>query len=207
MVLKHLKKMFSKLFGGRKEISLGIYGPPNTGKSTLANRISKDFGGGEFTKVSEVPHETRMVKKKEKLVLEHNGNRINMNLLDMPGIATRVDYKDFIKFGIAKTTAKNRSKEATKGIVEAIKWLDNVDACLVVFDSTQNPYNQVNVTILGNLEAKNIPILLVANKIDSKGAKPDRIKEAFPQYPCVDISAKQGKNMDSLYEGILKELT
>ncbi|QQG40169.1 MAG: GTP-binding protein [Candidatus Aenigmatarchaeota archaeon] len=206
MVFRVIKQFFARLFGGRKEISLGLYGPPNTGKSTLANRISKDFGGGEFTKVSEIPHETRMVKKKEKLVLESNGHRINMNLLDMPGIATRVDYKDFVKYGMAAKKAKNRSKEATKGIVEAIKWLDNVDACLVVFDSTDNPYTQVNVTILGNLESKKIPILLVANKVDLKGAKPERVKDAFPQYPCVEISAKQGKNMDALYEKIVKEL-
>lgn len=207
MVFKKLKRLLSKLFGSRKEISLGIYGPPNTGKSTLANRISKDFGGGEFTKASEIPHETRTVKKKEQLVLEHDGRRINMNLLDMPGISTRVDYKDFMKYRLSKAVAKARSKEATKGIVEAIKWLDNVDACLVVFDSRENPYTQVNVTILGNLEAKSIPILLVANKIDAKGAKPDRIREAFPQYPCVQLSAKNGTNMDSLYENIMKELT
>lgn len=206
-MLKALRRLFLKLFGGRKEISLGVYGPPNTGKSTLANRISKDFGGGEFTRVSVIPHETRVVKKKERLVLEHNGRRINLNLLDMPGITTRVDYKDFVRYGLSKKTAKNRSKEATKGIVEAIKWLDNVDACLVVFDSADNPYTQVNVTILGNLEARKIPILLVANKIDLKNAKPERVRDAFPQYPCVEISAKHGKNMESLYENIVKELT
>ena len=53
-------------------------------------------------------------------------------------------------------------------IIEAIKWLDDVDAVVIVIDSVQNPYSQVNITIIGNLVARKIPVLIVANKIDSK---------------------------------------
>jgi GTP-binding protein Era len=201
------KRFFRKLFKRKKHISLGVYGPPNTGKTTLANKISLDLTGEEMGTVSEIPHETRTVQKKEKVVLKYNGKNITMNLLDMPGIATKVDYKEFMKHGLSDGEAKNRSKEATRGIVEAIKWLDNVDACLVVLDSTQNPYTQVNVTILGNLEAKNIPIIIVANKIDLKKSDPDRIRDAFPQYHFVPISAKEGENIDKLYEEIINKLT
>lgn len=207
MVFSKLRQFLRNLFGGEGDLKIGIYGPPNTGKSTLANRISQDFTGEEFTDVSEVPHETREVEKKERIELEQDGQRITMNLLDMPGISTRVDYKEFVEHDIEKDEAKQRSKEATKGVVEAIKWLDNVDACLVVFDSTENPYNQVNVTILGNLESKDIPILLVANKTDLGDANPEKVREAFPQYPCIGISAKNGDNVEDLYEGIFQELT
>ncbi len=205
-MLKALKRLFSGFFGSNKDLNLGIYGPVNGGKTTLANTICMDIVGEKMGKASAIPHETREIVKKEKMKLEHNGKSISMNLVDTPGIATRVDYKEFTKKGLKKATAKNRSKEATKGIVEAIKFLDSVDACLVVLDSTQDPYNQINLTILGNLESKKIPIIVVANKIDSKKAKPDKIREAFPQYTVVDVSAKKGTKMNDLYDTIVKEL-
>jgi predicted GTPase len=127
-----------------------------------------------------------------------------MNLLDMPGIATKVDYKDFVKFGIRKDDAQKRAKEATKGIIEAIKWLEHVDVALVIMDSLEDPLTQVNITILGNLEARKIPIIIVANKTDNRKARPDRIMEAFPQYPVVAVSALTGENIDKLYETIAK---
>ncbi len=199
-----LKKFLTGLFGKKDQIKLGIYGPPNTGKTTLANRISKEFTGEELGSVSEVPHETREVKKKEKVSMQSDGKEISMNLLDMPGISTKVDYKEFVEHGIDEEEAKVRSKEATKGVVEAIKWLDKVDAVMVVFDSAEDPYTQVNVTILGNLEAKDIPIILVANKIDLDDSEPESIKDAFPQYNFAKISAKENENMGELYKKIIE---
>jgi len=156
--------------------------------------------------VSEIPHETRVVQKKERVQMKVNGKSLNMNLLDMPGITTKVDYRDFLPYGLSMKEAQKRAKEATKGIIEAIKWLENVDAALVIMDSTEDPYTQVNITILGNLEAKKIPIILVANKIDLPNSKPTRIKEAFPQYPIIELSALKGKNMDGLYTELSKRL-
>lgn len=202
-----LKDLLGGLFGSRREISLGIYGPPNAGKSTLANKISMDLIGEELSDVSEVPHETREVKKKERATLEADGKTINMNLLDMPGISTKVDFKEFKKYGLEEDSAKSRAKEATKGIVEAIKWLDDVDACLVVFDATEDPYTQVNVTVIGNLEAKKIPILIVANKVDLEDADPEAVRDAFPQHPVVEVSAKEGTNIDKLYSEIINHLS
>jgi len=71
-------------------------------------------------------------------------------------------------------------------------------------DSTQNPYSQVNITIVGNLIAKKIPVLVVANKIDLKKADLNKVESAFPEYEVVGISAKKGKNMDEFYESLLK---
>jgi GTPase len=199
-------KWFNSFFKKKKTISLGLYGSPNTGKTTLANKISVDWLGGPVGTVSEIPHETREVTKKEKLEMQTNGHKLTMNLLDMPGIASKVDYREFVSYGMTPKEAKLRAKEATKGIIEAIKWLENVDAALVVMDASQDPYTQVNLTILGNLEAKQIPVILVANKMDRKDAKPDRIKQAFPQYAIVEVSALTGRNMDSLYETITHKL-
>lgn len=192
------------LFGLRKEIRLGIYGSTNVGKTTLANKISLDWTGEPVGKVSIIPHETRFVQKKEKIEIKLSKKKIIINLLDMPGIATKIDYKTFLKYGLSRRKAKKRAKEATEGVIEAIKWLDNVDAVLAVMDSTQDPLTQVNVTLLGNLEARKIPVIIVANKVDKKRAKPKMIKEAFPQYPFVAVSALKGINMDELYEAIGK---
>jgi small GTP-binding protein len=209
-MIGRLKDLFSNLFGDseKDDVSIGIYGPPNAGKSTLANEISKDLTGDEMSDVSEVPHETRAVEKKEKVTIEsEDGRSLDLNLLDMPGISTNVDFKDFTEHGMEEENAKGRAKEATKGIVEAIKYLDDVDACLVIFDSTEDPYTQVNVTIIGNLEAKDIPILILANKTDLEDSDPSRVRDAFPQHPVLEISAKEGENIDKLYEEIIERLS
>ena len=101
-----------------------------------------------------------------------------------------------MRFKIKKKDAQNRAKEATQGIIEAIKWLDDVDAVVIVIDSTENPYSQVNITIIGNLVARKIPVLIVANKIDAKKSDIKKVETAFPEYDVVGISAKYGTNME-----------
>jgi len=204
MAIKNFLDWIFAVFGMKRSVRLGIYGEVNTGKTTLANRISKDWTGEEVGKASEIPHETRFVQKKEKIILKHGKKSVQLNLLDMPGLATKIDYKTFIKYGLSKRSAKIRAKEATDGVIEAIKWLNNVDAVLAVMDSTNDPLTQVNITLLGNLEARKIPVIIVANKIDKRKAKPGSIREAFPQYPVVEVSALKDKNMDELYEAIAK---
>ncbi|MFH0972003.1 MAG: Era-like GTP-binding protein [Candidatus Micrarchaeota archaeon] len=204
MPFRKFLNWLSGLFKRRKVIRLGFYGAPNAGKTSLANRISMDWLGEPVGKVSEIPHETREVQKKEHVVVRAHGHELIMNLLDMPGIATKVDYRDFTAYGLKKDEAQQRAKEATKGIIEAIKWLENVDAALFVMDSTEDPFTQVNITILGNLEARKIPVIIVANKTDSKKAKPEKVREAFPQHHVVFVSALTGENMNMLYEMISK---
>ena len=195
------------IFKKKKTISLGFYGAVNAGKTTLANRISMDWLGEEVGTVSEIPHETRDIQKVENVKVDTEAGSLNMNIIDMPGIATQVDFKEFEKFGFNEEEAKNRAEEATKGIIEAIKWLNNVDAVLVVMDSTKDPYTQVNITIIGNLEARGIPMIVIANKIDSEDASPESIENAFPQHIVVQVSASTGDNMDNLYTAIHKHLT
>jgi len=193
-------------FGGPKQnFKLGLYGPPNSGKTTLANKICLDWLGQDMGKVSALAHETREIKIKEKISIKgKNGQELSFNLVDTPGIATKIDYEDFVKKGMSAKKAKRRAREATKGVIESIKWLDEVDTVLVVLDGTQDPYSQVNVTIIGNLAARNIPVLIVANKMDLKKCKIKRVQSAFPQYEVLGISAKQGKNVDKLYEKLFE---
>jgi len=193
-----------RVLGFKKTIRLGIYGEPNVGKTSLANRISLDWTGEPVGKVSRIPHETREVQKKEKIEIKADNKKIVLNLLDMPGLATKIDYREFMKYGISRKEARKRAREATEGVIEAIKWLSNVDAVLAVMDATKDPLTQVNITLLGNLEARGIPVIIVANKIDKKKANPKAIKKAFPDYPFVAVSALKGTNMKKLYRTIAR---
>ena len=142
--------------------------------------------------------------KYEEVNIKYKGKTLTFKMVDTPGIATKIDYENFLKFGLKKNVAKKRAKEATQGIIEAIRWLDDVQAVIVVLDASENPYSQVNITIMGNLVARKIPVLIVANKIDLKKADVKKVESAFPEYGIVGISAKEGKNMDQFYESLYK---
>lgn len=174
--------------------------------TTLANKICQDWLGEDMGKVSNIAHETREIKIKEQISIKSKdgNNELSFNLVDTPGIATKIDYEDFIKSGMKSNAAKKRAKEATKGVVDAIKWLDDMDAVAVVLDSTQDPYSQVNITIIGNLAARNIPVLIVGNKSDLKKADLKKVQAAFPQYKVVGISAKYGKNVKDFYNTLFE---
>ncbi len=198
------KRILQLFFKKHKDISIGFYGPPNSGKTSLANRICKDWTGEEIGTVSNIPHETRNVQFKEEVEIKYKEKSLKFKLIDTPGIATKIDYEDFMKMRMKKREAQKRAKEATQGIVEAIKWLDDVDAVVVVVDATKNPYTQVNITIVGNLVARKIPVLVVANKIDLRKSDLKKVEAAFPEYEVVGISARTGKNMDEFYESLFK---
>ena len=199
---KFVNKVLRDLFRRRKHLKIGLYGPPNGGKTTLANRICKDWLGEEMGPVSNIAHETREIQIKEQVHIKSKGRELTFNLVDTPGIATKIDYEDFMKSGMTEKKAKERAKEATKGVVDAIRWLDDMDVVIVVLDSVLDPYSQVNITIIGNLQAREIPVLIVANKIDLKKSNIKKIEAAFPQYDVVGLSAKYGKNTDEFYEAL-----
>lgn len=198
------RRFLNRLLGKEKKLKIGLYGHPNSGKTTLANTMTNDWLGKPLGLASEIPHETRKVYRQEHVSIKNNGVELDFDIIDTPGIATKIDYKNFLQFGLSETEAKERAKEATKGIIEAIKWLDDVTGVLLVVDATQDPLTQANITIIGNLEARKIPFVIVANKIDIPEAIPERITAVFPQHTVVPISALHGENTEDLYDAMVK---
>jgi GTPase len=198
------RRILLGIFRKRDDIKIGFYGPPNAGKTSLANLLCKAWTGEDIGETSEIPHETREVQFKEKVEIEHKGKTMTFKMVDTPGIATKIDYEDFIKYGVKKKEAKKRAKEATQGIIDSIKWLDDMHAVIVVLDSTRNPYSQVNITIIGNLLARKIPVLIVANKTDLGKSDVKKVEQAFPDYEVIGMSVKKEHNVEEFYESLFK---
>ncbi len=195
-----LAKIFAR--SRKAKLTIGIVGAPNAGKTTLANRISNECGNGTpLGVVSPIPHETRDVVSLEHCVVSDQSGSLDLTVVDTPGIATSVDYREFQSHGLTKQESINRAKEATRGVIKAIQSLDKIDAAIVVVDSVKAPFDQVNWTVLGNLEARRIPLIIAANKSDLPDANPELVKEAF-QSDVILISAKDGSGMNDLYGSI-----
>ena len=203
------KKRFSSLlsrFFKKKRTRIGIYGPPNAGKTTLANRIARDWTGDAVGPVSEIPHETRRARRKDDIIISGaNGATVTIDIVDTPGVTTRIDYHEFLEFGLDKDEAIIRAREATEGVAEAMHWLrEDIDGVIYMLDSTLDPFMQVNIMMVGIIESRKLPVIIVANKIDLPEAAPARIRSAFPQHPVIPVSGLGGKNVEELYETMIE---
>jgi len=208
-ILVQTKRRLSKFlmaFFKKKKARIGIYGPPNAGKTTLANRIAKDWTGEDVGLVSEIPHETRRaVRKTDISITGSNGSNITIDIVDTPGVTTKIDYKDFLEYGMDKETAVIRAREATEGVAEAMHWLrEDINGVMYMLDATEDPFMQVNIMMIGIIESRKLPVIIVANKIALPDASPQRIRSAFPQHPVVPISCLEGKNIEDLYEKMVE---
>jgi small GTP-binding protein domain len=198
-----ISRATSSLFAGSEPKRIGIYGPPNAGKTTLANRISRDWTGDAVGPESHVPHETRRARRKENVEIKRNGKSVTIDVVDTPGVTTKVDYNEFLEHDIDKEDAVRRSREATEGVAEAMHWLrEDVDGVIYVLDAVEDPFTQVNTMLIGIIESQNLPVLIFANKIDLEDANVQQIANAFPQHETVPLSALEGDNMDEVYDKI-----
>lgn len=190
----------------KKTTRIGIYGPPNAGKTTLANRIADDWSGSLGGRVSEVPHETRRAARMGNITITSSDSRsVTIDIVDTPGVTTRIDYKEFLEYGLERDDAIVRAREATEGVAEAMHWLrEDIDGVIYMIDATLDPFAQVNIMMIGIIESRKLPVVIAANKIDLPDAAPQRIRSAFPQHPVVPISCLDGTKIEDLYEEMVR---
>jgi hypothetical protein len=199
----NIRRVTEILFSGTEPRRIGIYGPPNAGKTTLANRIARDWTGDAVGPESRIPHETRRARRKENVEIERNGQVVTIDIVDTPGVTTKVDYQEFIEHDMEKEDAVRRSREATEGVAEAMHWLrEDVEGVIYVLDSTKDPISQVNTMLIGIIESQDLPVLIFANKVDLEDSNVQRIVNAYPQHEVVPLSALEGDNMDQVYDTI-----
>ena len=87
-VIRSLRMNFAiwiKWIFGKKRARIGIYGPPNAGKTTLANRIVKEWSGMEVGGTSHIPHETRRAMRTDGVIINANGSSVELDIVDTPG--------------------------------------------------------------------------------------------------------------------------
>lgn len=198
-----LRKMFP--WGAKKRFRMGIYGSTNAGKTTLANTMSLDFTGEVIGEVSEMAHETRRVLTKQQVVMRSEHGTLVVDVMDTPGLASRVDPLDFeLLYNMDAEAASRRAAEATQGILEAIEALKTLDAMILVIDAAADPYQQVNQVLLTHVQSRHLPMIVVANKMDLPDANIEAVKKMFQRHTVVGVSAKTGWNMDALYDELTK---
>ena len=160
-----------------------ILGRPNVGKSTLMNYLM----GEKLSIVSSKPQTTR-----NNIQTILNGEDYQIVFVDTPGI-----HKPKHKLG----------EYMVKIAEDSIKDVD-----LILFLTTPDiEMGRGDIFILEQLKDKNIPVILVMNKIDENTQ--DRVAKSLKNYTdvfsfteIIPISALKGKNIDVLLENMLKLL-
>lgn len=157
--------------------SILILGRPNVGKSSLFNRLI----GKKIAIVDKIPNVTRDCIEEDATFGEKR-----FKIIDSSGLSVE-------------------NSELRQKIDELIeKTLCEVDVVLFVVDGRVglHPYDR---EIYKKLKIKNIPFILVVNKIDEENDKFNAAefhKLGVKEY--ITVSAAHGKGMDELIDGILK---
>jgi hypothetical protein len=198
-----LTRLRSFLFPDSAPAVIGLYGPPNAGKTTLANCIAADWADVTVGEASEVPHETQRAQRAEGIEIDHEAGSVTVSVVDTPGVATEVDHAAFFDHGLDEADAQERARGATRGIGESMRVLrEEVGGVIYVLDATTDPRAQVNDMLLGIVENQGLPLVVVANKVDHDDADADAVVDAFPHHDVVPVSGLTGENTEALYTAI-----
>ena len=172
----------------KKRIKSGfaaIIGRPNVGKSTLLNKIL----GQKIVITTDKAQTTR--KRIKGIYTTDEGQIV---FIDTPGV-----HKPLNKLG------EFLLDEAKIAVPDA-------DLILFLVDGSE-PAGKGDKWIAQNILQTDIPVIIVMNKVD-KLKKPEKVEENLisyktlfeKNYPVVKISAKTGRNIDTLIKNIYKTL-
>lgn len=166
----------------QKPLCIGIYGRPNTGKSTLVNSIlGQDrmiTSAVAGTTVDTIDTDFRIAEKAYRI-------------LDTAGIRRK---------------SKTEAGVEVLSVVQALKSLQNVDVALLVIDGFEGIMDQ-DEKIAGELLKSGKPIVIVINKWDlckvPRKDYADRVRETlrFLEFvPLVFLSAKENEGIEVLWD-------
>lgn len=165
---------------------VAIIGRPNVGKSTLLNQII----GQKIVIATDKPQTTR-----RRIKGIHTTEKGQIIFIDTPGI-----YKPWDKFG------EILFDEAKLSVPDA-------DVILFVVDGSEEAGKGDKWIANNILNSAEVPVIIVCNKVDNikNPQKRDEIvltyKTLFEQnYPLVKVSAKTGRNIDTLIDNIYRKL-
>ena len=162
-----------------------IIGRPNVGKSTLLNQILGQ-------KIVIATDKAQTTRKRIKGILTNEQGQIVF--IDTPGI-----HRPLNKLGEFL-------------IDEAKIAIPDADVIIFLVDGSE-PAGKGDKWIVRNLLETKIPIIIVMNKVD-KVKKPEKVEENLLSYktlfnqnlPVIKISAKTGRNIDTLLKNLYKKL-
>ncbi|MCX7788254.1 MAG: ribosome biogenesis GTPase Der [Spirochaetes bacterium] len=168
---------------GVEVLTLAVLGKPNTGKSTLVNRLL----GKEVSIVSDIPGTTRDIVE-ECFLFE--GKKIR--IFDTAGIRRKTKVREDVEY---------------YSVHRALEGIRDADVILLLIDAAEGLTEQ-DKKIAAQVVKKGRGIILAVNKWDIiKGGKravrevEDRIRFQFPVLdfaPILPISAKTGFNLETL---------
>ena len=162
-----------------------IIGRPNVGKSTLLNQILGQ-------KIVIATDKAQTTRKRIKGILTNEQGQIVF--IDTPGI-----HRPLNKLGEFL-------------IDEAKIAIPDADIIIFLVDGSE-PAGKGDKWIVQNLLETKIPVIIVMNKVD-KVKKPEKIEQNLLSYktlfdenlPVIRISAKTGRNIDTLLKNLYKKL-
>jgi len=171
------------------DIRIAILGKPNTGKSTLINRLM----GREVSIVSDMPGTTRDVVEGR---FEYKGKLYRV--LDTAGIRKKKRVGENVEY---------------YSVNRAIKTIEEAEVILLMVDAAEGLGDQ-DKKIATQIVKKGRGVVLVLNKWDLVKEVPnqmeaikDRTKFLFPVLgfaPLVPVSAVTGEGLDDLFKNINK---
>jgi ferrous iron transport protein B len=170
--------------GARSRLrTVALIGPPNSGKSTLFNRLT-----GMRQKVANYPGVT----------VEHHSGRMksigrnDLTLIDLPGIYSLATYSEDARVAVEVLTGK-------------MPGVPKPDCVLLVLDATHLNRQLMLAAPVFSIGLPTLVLLNMADQMESRGGALDTLALARELgHPVALISAAQGKGLDVIPDFLLQ---
>jgi ferrous iron transport protein B len=163
--------------------TVALIGPPNSGKSTLFNRLT-----GLRQKVANYPGVT----------VEHHSGRMksigrnDLTLIDLPGIYSLATYSEDARVAVDVLTGK-------------MPGVPKPDCVLLVLDATHMNRQLMLAAPVFSIGLPTLVLLNMSDQMEDRGGKLDTLALARELgHPVALISASQGKGLDVIPEFLLR---